>query len=237
MRLSPHRERGVGHQIRYTKKISNMKGSGVVNYFREVGDKFIEKTLRSRPKILNDLIENEGSQIITSVKVCRRPLSKVFERVLNLLTFGEMAKEMERLGYDNLFHLYLVVFLENGTIYALEKNERVNVIVGEVEGGECEEQYNIKPITLETFITNAEDKKIDGFYQYDSFRNNCQTWVFNILNSNGISQFNSFIVQNVSSIAPEYIKNIAKGITNIAGIIDYTMRGGGDENEDYYEGD
>lgn len=232
-RLSPYRTRGVGYQIQHTKGISDMGGSGVVDYFQEKGEQLLDRAVRGRPKILENLIISEGNQIVSAIKVCRRPVTKAFEYILNLLTFGKMKKEMERLGYDNMFHLYLIVYLENGTVYSLEKNERVNVVAGEIEGGECEPIYTFGGATLEQFIQKSEDLNIENFYQYDTFSNNCQSWVLAILNANGISQFNSFVSQSVESLAPEYIKKFIKGLTNVAGVSNYIMSGGGEEEDEY----
>lgn len=228
-RLSPYRTKQIGYQIQRTKLANDLAGSGVIDYFKEKGEQLLDITVRGRPKILNDLIKSEGNQIISAIKVCRRPITKVLTTLLNILTLGEMKKEMNRLGYDELFHLYIIVYLENGAIYSLEKNARVNVVVGEIEGGECEPLYEYGGATLEQFIINSENQDIDNFYQYDSFNNNCQMWAYTILNANGISQFNSFIKQDINDLAPEIYKKIIKGLTNVAGITNYVMHGGGDD--------
>lgn len=214
MRRKIPRRNTIGYQNNKPCTCPHMKGSGVF-YF-----------LEKRPKILNDLLIEEGDQIIERIEICRRPITRIFQDLLNFATFGQTKKEMQRLGYDKLFHLYFIVYLENGTVYSLEKNERVNVVAGKIEGGECTVIMEYGEKTLRDFIETAENLNIQGFYQYSAFKNNCQRWIKNIMNANGITQFDSFIMQDVDTLAPSIIKSISNLATNIAGTVNYAIRGG-----------
>lgn len=181
-----------------------------------------------RPKVLNDLLEAEGDQIVTKVEVCRNPIKGIYENLLNVFTFGQLKRMMKEKGYDNLFHLYMILTLENGKVFSFEKNERVNVIVGKKikPDSECMPPLIYGKETLREFIVDAENKKVEGFYRYDSFKDNCQKWVRTIMNANGITQFDNFISQDVEELAPRYIRLIARGITDIAGVLDFIKKGG-----------
>ena len=135
---------------------------------------------------------------------------------------------MKKKGYDNLYHLYLVLYLANGKIYSIEKNQRVNVIEGKKEGPDdaCGPALNYGEQSLGKFLIDAESEEIEGFYRYNAFKDNCQKFVKDILNSNGITQFNEFILQDVSTLAPSYLSKIVKKVTDIAGYVDYAIRGG-----------
>ena len=80
---------------------------------------------------------------------------------------------------------------------------------------------------MNDFIIDVENKKIKGFYQYSPFKDNCQKWQFDLLNNNDISQFNDFVLQDVDELAPSWLKAVSKGLTNIAGLTDFVIKGGG----------
>jgi hypothetical protein len=231
-RLNQERVRCIGYQRNYdiTNNFDEMKGDGIINFVRGIKDKIGNKikgtVLRSRPKILKKLLESKGNQTIIALQVCRQPVSKNAERFLNFLTFGKMKKEMQKLGYDRLFHLWMILYLSDGSVYSLEKNERVNVVNGS-KGGECTPKINYGKETLNKFILDAEEKNIDGFYQYSMFKNNCQKWIRDIMNANGITQFDNFIMQDVNNLAPKWVKHFANVVTDVAGAVDFTKRGGG----------
>lgn len=196
-------------------------GGGLLNTF-------VHKTLESRPKILNDLITLKGDVMISKIEVCRNPIKQIFEKLINIASMGMLNREMNSLGYDRLYHLYLVLYLNDGSIYSLEKNQRVNVInskIPSLDNGMCISiDYGKK--NLRDFITSAENRNIDGFYRYSGFKDNCQKWIYDILNSNGISKFNEFVLQDVKQLVPGYLKKISNFVTDIAGVGDYIYRGG-----------
>jgi len=223
-RLNKYRIPPVGY-CQYTVGL-NPAGDGIKDWATELKDKFILKYLGSRPKILNDLLEKEGNQIISKIEICRVPLSSKFNNLLQWVSPTKYEKVLREQNYYKLFHLFLVLHLENGNIYKLEKNQRVFVKTGEVpkkEGTECRSmEYGLS--NLADFITKAEN--IPGFYRYNAFKDNCQKWVVDLLNTNGIHQYNDFVLQKVEDLVPSYIKTIAQTATDIAGVVDYNIKGG-----------
>lgn len=232
IRLQQHRDRSFGYvdKPELTNDVNDIQGDGIVDWARGIKDKFTKKVLETRPKILNDLLKREGDKTITKIEVCRNPISGVFEKTLNVLTFGKLKREMKKKGYDRLYHLYLVIYLENGSVYSLEKNQRVNVIKGKTKG-ECMGPMNYGKETLTSFINDAEKRNIPGFYRYNAFKDNCQKWVYDLLNSNGVSNFNDFILQDVDKLAGKYVKTLARKITDVAGVFDFAFRGGANESK------
>ena len=191
-----------------------------------------EGLLDTRPKNLTNVLTKDGNQTIVRLEVCRKPIHRFNMATLNMLSFGTIKRKMEQLGYDNLYHLYLIIHLSNGNIYRLEKNHRVVVTdLGSYQSkGDCLSLvYPENNKTLNDFIITAEERKISGFYRY-SFKDNCQKFLYDLLNSNGISVFNKFILQDTSDLAPSYIRSFVKGVTGIAGLADYIYHGGSKED-------
>lgn len=227
-RLNQERARTIGFvyqpTINSNPNYQDLAGDGVIG---DLKDKFIKKFLGSRPRVINDLIENEGKEIIERLEVCRAPISSVFETLLNKLSFGRLKRKMKELSYDKLFHLYVIVYLSNGHTYRIEKNQRINVIKNPKKEKEavCKETA-VGNINLETFLLAPEEVDIKNLYRYNAFEFNCQDYIKRLTNASGITQFNDFILQKVKDLAPSYLKTIARGLTDVAGVADYLFRGG-----------
>ena len=196
--------------------------------------KKFKKKLKNRPKPLSKLLTKEGKNKITKSEICRQPVVSIIAKLLNFLSLGLMKKRMEKMGYDKLYHLYFTLYLSNGKVVSLEKNERVKVIMGgkkKFKDTECKTiDYGGKK-TLNQFILDVEAKNIEGFYQYSGFKNNCQKWVLDIMNTNGITEYNDFIKQKVANLAPSYLKWISNKVTDTAGVGRY-ITGTGKKCED-----
>lgn len=186
---------------------------------------FTKKVLEGRPRILNDLLKREGNKTLARVEVCRVPVNPMLVKMLNAATLGGFKRILKTRGYDAVYHLYMVVYLADGTVYSLEKNQRVNVRKGKLRGKCFGLPYGKK--TLSEFILAAENRNIPGFYRYSAFRDNCQKWVKDIMNSNGITKFDEFILQDVSQLVPKWVERVANRVTDTAGVADYLIRGGG----------
>ena len=90
-----------------------MEGKGLYNFM-------VRKMLEGRPKVIKDLLRDEGKQMINKIFVCRKPIQKTFVKIINALTFGKFKKKMKQYNYDSMFHLQLFVKLENGKTYMIE---------------------------------------------------------------------------------------------------------------------
>jgi len=241
-RLQQSRNKTIGYCFpTLTNDVDELHGNGVIS---DAKDKFIKKFLGSRPKIINDLIESEGKAIVNKVEICRSPVKPIFEKLINAMSLGMLRRKMKERDYDKLFHLYVILYLSNGSIYRVEKNQRMKIIKDPKKKDitECK-SVNIqdKKINFETFITAPERVDMKNLYRYSSFKFNCQNYVKRLTNANGIKQFNDFILQKVKDLAQPIVQKIANGITDVAGVADYVIRGGaymegeGDDDGGVYE--
>ena len=160
------------------------------------------------------------------MEACRSPITTVFRKVLNVLSLGKLNREMAKQSYDDLFHLYAIIHLANGKIYSIEKNERIAIYNKRKTSKEAEcVSTPVSGKTLEQFVL-APEVDMEGLYQYDAFRYNCQDWVSRLFNANGITKFDGFILQNTKDLVPGILKKISKGITNVAAVGNYLYHGG-----------
>lgn len=77
------------------------------------------------PKV-KAFLEEYGEKEITSITICKTPVEKYIKTTLNILSLGKFNKNLERLHYDNIFHLYIYVTIGNEQ-FIMEKNEIVEV--------------------------------------------------------------------------------------------------------------
>jgi len=179
------------------------------------------------PKRVRTFIEKEAETPITSIKVCRTPVSSTIVKILNTVSFGLLNKIQQRMGYDKMFHLFLVI---NGK-YVMEKNQVLNIgsSYSSSNNEECQDvPLKGNEITIGEFVSNTEKRMGSRFYKYDAFNQkgggNCQDFVKNALASNGLDTQSSFVDQKAEQIAkglPSYVKEGSRTVTDLAALGDY----------------
>jgi len=200
-----------------------LEGSGIIS-------DIFSKPFTGIPKQLNDIIKATENNNITAIYVCRKPIVSFIKSLLNIFSFGMLNRTMEKLGYDKLFHLYLVFKLDNGKLYRIEKNQRINAY--EIE--KLDDEATCMPVklrvsqNLQNFFDKIVSRNIPNIFHYNGFRDNCQKFVKDCLVSNGLynQTLNKFVMQDVKDLAPGFVKDLAEGITDIAGLGDYIWHGG-----------
>jgi NADPH-dependent 7-cyano-7-deazaguanine reductase QueF-like protein len=170
-------------------------------------------------KVQNWLKANQNVEIKT-LQVGRTPLKQWVNTALNIITAGQWNKVKKEVGYDKLFHLYLII---NGK-WLVEKNEVFNVKAYSSSSGEEKIEIPVaKPITIGEMFSNV--KNPENFYSnYDAFNNSCQDAVLYLLQQNNQS-FNvtadvkRFIKQDVSNLLQnQKIRESTKTIKTITNI-------------------
>lgn len=180
------------------------------------------------PQVSNNLARF-GDLVVSNVRICRVPIQGAINSIFNFLTGGKWDSIKKQVGYDTLFHLYML-FDVGTTTLVLEKNQVVRLSEYPPTGkGECK-NINFPSVNLNTMIKNTINKMGMGdFLRYDPFSRNCQDFILNVLQANGAStpELQNFILQPVDEIVkklPGFVAPIAKGLTDIAGYIDTRLQ-------------
>lgn len=194
----------------------------------------LNKILERRPRPLNLFMKKHGNKKIIDIQICRRPLDKI---VKNLITkFTKVEEVMKTHGYDDLYHLFSVLTLEDGSRFVLEKHHRVMVDIlnpkllmhSKIECIKLPIRFNL---TVNNLIIRAE--KYGLIYRYSAHENNCQKFLLQLFSINGLmnSKAKQFIMQDAEKLLkPGFLRNIAQIATDTAGVFDTVMRGG-EKNE------
>ena len=228
--------------------IKNIKkiGNKVINKISEVGKKtgkFIEKVINPDaflPPSVKDIMNTHGQEIITSITLRRNPVSKLIVGAMNAVSLGSFQKKLDQQPYDELFHLAMLVQTSN-TRFLLEKIERVNISksIGNPEGLEkLDVSLNGKEINVFDLINNTlEQMGKTKFLDYDPVSNNCQVFLMNVLDANGLlNDENKLWVKQDTEIlfkGNKVLAKISKKLTDIGASANVLMRGGKLENKIY----
>jgi hypothetical protein len=204
-----------------TRHISAEKGT-------LIGDslKFLDWLLGYETTRFKQFLKQHGEEQVTSLQVSRVPISSTIRYLFNIITLGYFEEAQKKLGYDNFFHLSIVV---NGK-YRIEKNETVNQkpFVKDAK----EELVDLKAggFTIDDFIKEGSAAHPKEFWgEYDALGNNCQAWVTMMLRGNGLydQTIGRFVNQDVKALAkelPGYTGSVTKGVTDFASIVNRVLQ-------------
>jgi hypothetical protein len=170
------------------------------------------------------LFEEYKDMTILKIEINREPVNRVIQTVLNLITFGGFEKAKKSLSFDDIFHLYMILEFEDGNKLKIEKNQKINIErlkTYKMENDQMMITVN-RPLTLGELFKNAIDTVgAYQFYIYSAFKNNCQRFVMDILESNklGNPEIYKYVLQDAGYILennPSFLRSIAQFSTDTA---------------------
>lgn len=200
---------------------------------------FLKKINGPSPK-LSEFFDKHKDQKIVSMKACRIPVNSVITSLLNAISLGHLSRKQKELGYDKLFHLYLIFTLDDGSEWLTEKNEIVQVKPASsinIKNGECKTIGSIpKNLTFRDFLNDAfiyyknhyEKKTGINFWEYHPTLSNCQRYVISLINGSklGSPEIEKFVLQDASTLLPKYVEKLGFKLTNIAANLRTLIFGG-----------
>lgn len=220
--------------LKYPRAKKMQYGEGYVSDFLEnITSTFIRKT--KFPPSVRESLSNHGHANIIKIVVGKSPVKSVITNILNVMSLGQFKKKINEYNYDDVFHLFMIIYLDNGISLLTEKNEVIvlkKIKPSLKNDAQLMEIQMEQPINLSIFFKNVVDGVGNSLYQYDHRNNNCQVYVNNLLRYNGLSNDinRDFVLQPIEEIlrnTPEYMNTIAKMTTNLAGSVDRILYGEG----------
>lgn len=201
------------------------------------------------PPKVREILKNIGSQKIKSISIKRTPVSDLLTGALSFFSLGKFGKRLER-SFDELFHLFIEITLENGQKVLLEKNEVINMDLNPSSKPDTETKQitsQIPNITFDEMLNNTE--KYMGkqkYFSYSAKDNNCQDFILSFLKSNNIGDENdfSFVKQDTKQLFKNLpsLRKLSNTITTIGAKANTIIEGAGineeklidEENNIYY---
>lgn len=197
-----------------------------------VGDKIFDFLFGQYPYRTSQFLRANGSKYIKSIKICRKPIMRVIDKLFNILSLGQFNEVKSQLGYDDLFHLYMIVTFQDNTSCIVEKNQDINITsYYSFDNDNCiNVDIGRKVLNLNYLLNNTMRVMKKNYYSYNSFYNNCQDYIYSIVNSNKLAtpQINEFIKQNAPELLkslPSYTSAIANATTKTASYINRFIQG------------
>lgn len=216
--------RGGNKLLDKAKSFVKEKGSDLL-------DKLKSLVSKNAPPQIKKLLEQNGQYTIKEIQVCREPIQRAVDTLLNAITLGKFEKAKKDLGYDNFFHLYMYIKLSNGYSFRIEKNERVKLTDEQNPGKkECVNVPITKQVTLNEMFASAIARN-NSFWLYSSYNNNCQKFVDDMLTGSGLNtpEIRKFVMQDAETLftkLPGYTKVISDVATGLASVADQVRQGG-----------
>ena len=166
------------------------------------------------PQNVKTALNKIGTNKIISARVGRTPVQAIIQGAL---------KTVANVPYDDLFHLFIELTLDNGQKWVLEKIERINLVKedrSKKTGAEFTSSFPVNKSVDELF-QNTKNRMGDKFLPYQSASNNCQYFIMGVLDGNGLnnSERTSFVKQDTKAIFEKNpaLRKFANTLTDIGG--------------------
>ena len=111
-------------------------GSGIIEDFKNFGKKLVDKAKQifffppNKLPVSSEKVFNVyKGETITGIEVRREPLTGAISKVADWVSGGKYTEKLKDLGYDKVFHLYMILKFGNRKVL-IEKNERINITYG-----------------------------------------------------------------------------------------------------------
>ena len=224
----------------YRQQLSTKKGgkgfvSEAFGMVKKAINKQVDKVKNGRkylvPPSLKDTLTKFENNIIVGATIYRHPVDSWIRKSLNVLGSNKIP-------FDKLFHLRLLLKLDNGKEIFIEKNERLNSGIGmgaKKEGLETIKIDNAdipQGMTFGELVDKTKEYQGDKFLTYSSSSNNCQYFIMAILQANNFkntSKYINFVKQDTESIFKNNpaLRKIANTFTDLGGNMSIVVNGQG----------
>lgn len=200
------------------------RGAGLWDYVTNLftaNDRYTNK--------VNAILKKYGDYNISGIIIEKTPIISIIDKAINLISLGKWAEAKKKYNYDDLYHLYLIVSVTAGgqtKRLLLEKNQSINISESIPVKTDKTQNINIFPpvnLKLNSLLQNTLNRVgKDQYFIYDPFGGkNCQNWVKDIFESNGLynSRINSFVFQPIQELKKDlggFTTGFSKGVTDIA---------------------
>ena len=74
-------------------------------------------------KKFRETLEKYGENKITNITIGRDPVNRIVQSIVNFISGGQYEQARKLLNYDDIYHLYMIITLDDGTRLRLEKNQ------------------------------------------------------------------------------------------------------------------
>lgn len=217
-----------------TEKLINKAGKDINKTASAVGE-YVNAIFQGRndyPPKVRDILKKVGDKYVKSITIGRTPVSGLLTGALDVFSLGKFKRRMEK-NFDELFHLFIIMTLEDGQKVLLEKNEVINMDLSPSKKSdqESKEVINVPYETINVMLDNTKKYMGKKYFDYDASNNNCQDFIVAFFKSNNIGDESdiTFIKQNTKQLFNKLpaLKKIAKATTDLGATVNVVTEGKG----------
>jgi len=187
------------------------------------------------PSKIENFLKGQEGKTVTKIQLGRIPIDSRVKKALDVMSLGKFSGKQKELGYDEVYHNYLLVTLSDGKTYKLEKNETLQHFAAkksDYSGEIFDIPLNGKELSLSQMIDAAEDGNEERFWRYRADSDNCQSFTRDMVVKNGLLPEDSPIVDKQDAKAltdslPALTHGVPNLITDIANVGRRIMSGDG----------
>ena len=189
---------------RHREQQAEIIGEGIIDTMSNFA-KTIVYGRTEYPTVQQNIIGKYKDNQVKSIRIGRTPVPSLVQSAINAVSLGAFAKKFKTMPYDTLYHLFVLVWLDNNTTILLEKNEAINMVVNPPQPPKTTTYMDVSGITGLTFGTmleNTKNKMGDKYFPYSGTTNNCQDFILNIFSANQklTPSIQDFVKQDVSKL-------------------------------------
>ena len=181
------------------------------------------------------LDKNEDHKVV-KVQLGRKPIVPLVHKAMDFLSAGRFSKAQKAKNYDQVFHNYILVTLDDGRVIKLEKNETV-IEKAATKGDFSNEVWDIPlkgrtDLTMKKMVETASTGNEKRFYKYRADSDNCQRFTRDLIEKNGLLPADDpkhVQVQDAKSLVNSLPGGsfIPNAVTDLASIGDRALYGDG----------
>ena len=209
---------------------------------------FKESKIRSKlpsdyPPSYREFLQSYGNLLITELWICKKPIQKAFDQILNIISFGNWQKKKDELNYDNMFHLFAIAKLATNQYVLFEKNQVLNIQMVDRNYFRSAKTIFISNYrTVIPFNLNTMHQRCleligpEEMFLYRGDSTNCQHFIYNMFKASQLmnKDIEGFVMQDAKSLVasmPNVVQKFINGATDIAGFFDHLLYGAALMNE------
>ena len=233
------RRRKNEKKIRDYAKSKNIKGGSLIkralkayNFYKNPSALLESPDNEPTDRFSDWLKSQDANSQIVDLHLGRKPIVSGIRKALNALSFGGFNKVAKKLGYDDVYHNYIVATIKepNGQYknFKLEKNQTVTkqpMRTSDFDAKLTKIDLKGKKLTAKELIEKAQHRD-PNFWVYDGATQNCQKFTKDIIEGNNLgvsdeAKKDDLKPQNTVELIDSLgvFKHVPRLITNIAGNI------------------
>lgn len=207
-----------------------LEGKGIISDIWE----FIKGVRQKFPPEGRKILQDHGDKQVIQITLYRQPIARAIETLGEIISGGKWSKAKQSLQYDKMFHLGMILELQDGTIITTEKNQtpELKKRISYSKQAQFKSIPVKKGISLNQFIANGIKTLGNNVWTYNASTSNCQVYVRGILQGNGLlsPEIEKWVVQNAVAVMktiPNAPKKLIDEILKFASRADILIKGNG----------